>query len=176
MTDAVRCYSADVLDRLGREYPIGRLRTPIGEATIQAKWMAQGPMEVDAEQAVVLYDWNWALRLELLSFHIVGSGTLEIGIQTDKPTSSTVFTPLGTHKRWRFYNWECKRGAFRLSSDLVPAHATLASEVEDDGSDEPKLWGAYAGAATTHKITRVMVRNPDTEDAVNIERLVVGYT
>lgn len=173
MSGTLRNYMAVTLTVGGRVRSYGSLQEPVGEATIDGDYALLGdPITIGPEDEYVVWDQSMSdLLFQQIGFVLLGEGTLQVAWRTDRPTSSTDYTPLGTLQRWRHKDWACKGCPFWLWGQTALGHGTAATETGDTGG-LPTLWQSGLGAAETVIIDKLAVRNPDDTDSVVIQRLI----
>jgi hypothetical protein len=173
MSATIRNYAGVSITKGGVTFPaFGLTGENVGEATIDGEYLLSDRLTVPDGEYITL----WEAAMSAKEFSQIGirmistSGTLQVAYRTDRRTSSTDFTALGTHQRWRHLTLTCKMSPIFFNEQTLIGHGTVASEYADS-SGVPALWTTNLATSETHVIDKIMIRNPGTSD-VEIERLV----
>lgn len=142
------------------EFAYGSLKIPF-QCSLTDPLHIRRNFSVPASGKVTL--WDYAVEpMGFSALVVVCSGSIDLAVRADKPTSSTDFTPLGTHKGWTNIPVDCMLPLF-LNSDDFLVNSTPA-DMASDTADEPTAWG---DSGTERGLAyMVKARNPNTSTVI----------
>jgi hypothetical protein len=166
-------YLAEVHTGNGRTKPFGDMQTPIAALTLAGAEVREWTMSIAPGAYDYLYRYDQPFkRFGYIRARIVGDGFGHVFSLQDKPTSTSNYAPLGTHKDWRQESIS-NRLPFVRSSD----HALVNPVLADVNSDTAGLPTLMSDAGTVDgKVYDILIRNPASATAaIVVETLIAGW-
>ena len=149
---------------------------PEGRALVNTISLTDGRMDkrefvLGQDEMVKVWEFTTGQQtFETITIEPVGTGTVDVSVLIDTPTSTTDLTPTGSNEAWMPWPGKCNLPCI-INDDEVLA---LSGAGEGDRFGETGGFpSAWQGSGVTHRVYAVAVLNRNTSD-VRVQACIVN--